>query len=108
MPLVDVSGVIHFATDACESLFGISAPALENKPFASALQATDQQSFSQFLHDRINPMAGQFFARLGPLDFGIKLEGGERRESSNWGALRVGSVDMLQLAAVQAFLFFSA
>ena len=44
LPLVDVSGVIHFATDACESLFGISAPPPENKPFASALQATNQQT----------------------------------------------------------------
>lgn len=104
--LVDVSGVIRFATDACESLFGISALALEGKPFASLLQATDQQNFSQFLHDRITPMAGQSFAQLGPIDLRIKLQGGERRESPSWVALRVGSVDMRQPAVAEASLFF--
>ncbi len=67
---------MRFATDACESLFGISALALDGKPFASLLQATDQQNFSQFLHDRITPMGGQSFAQLGPIDLRIKLQGG--------------------------------
>ena len=104
--LVDVNGVIHFATDACESLFGISALALEGRPFASLLQVTNQQNFSPFLHDRIAPMAGQSFAQLGPMDLRIKLQGGERREFPSWVALRVGSVDMLQPAAAQVSLFF--
>lgn len=63
--LVDVSGVIRFATDACESLFGISALALEGKPFASLLQATDQQNFSQFSHDRTTPLVSSLSRSWG-------------------------------------------
>ena len=63
--LADVSGVIHFATDACESPFGVSAPALEVKPLASLLQTTGQQNFSQFLHDRINPLGRAVFLAVG-------------------------------------------
>lgn len=106
MLLVDLSGVIHFATDACEILFGVSALALEGQSFASLLQATDQQNFSQFVQERIAPMAGQSFSQLGPIELRIKAADSERREFPSWVALRVGSVDTLQPADAQAPLFF--
>lgn len=104
--MVSSEGVILFASEACGDLFGIEASALFGRIFHSLIAERDQREFDQFMADRVLPLAGQSFSRIGPLDLRVARNGVTKGASARWISLRVASIDLLQALETHQSLFF--
>lgn len=105
--LVDLHRSIRFMSESCESLFGLPSNQLKGQAFQTLIAVPDRGVFDQFMTQRVEPLIGQSFSKLGPLDLRIVRQDPETGEASlRWMALRVSSSEVLQHAGPDGAMLF--
>ena len=103
--IVDARGVIRFATEACESLFGLPCSELEGRRFETLIAEQDLGLYTQFMSQFVEPLIGQSFSKLGPLDLRVVQQDPETAVSSHRSvALRAASSNSLRHAGPDGFM----